>query len=312
MPLKSVADVNPTFMPTDEKGSTLLTLLAIESQVTELRLRVMAAAEDLAEREGFHTSAGWLAHHGRVRRSDAAADLGLAQTLARELPVLAAALREARVNVAQARVIGHAVSELPRRIGEDLIARAEAELVRLAEQHDPKELTVLGRRILEVVDPERFEDEERRKLEAAEKRAQEKQRLRLRAIGDGTTRINGVVPDAVAARLATYLHAFTNPRRSDGAVRKTSDEQSNVEKNGVGHASTTRGASPRRSASCSRHSTRGDSRSMAATPPTSPSPSRSRPSRPGSGRRPSTTASPATGATASPRARPAVSPATPS
>ncbi|MFC6343871.1 DUF222 domain-containing protein, partial [Nocardioides hankookensis] len=39
-------------------------------------------------------------------------------------------------------------------------------------------------------------------------------RLHLRRCGDGTTRIGGRLPDAVADRLATYLHAFTNPRRA--------------------------------------------------------------------------------------------------
>lgn len=228
--LKSVADVNPTFMPTDEKATTLLTLLQIESQAAELRLRVMASAGDVAERDGFHSAGSWLAHRGRVRRADATADLRLAEALDKERPVLAQALREARVNLAQARVIAAAVEELPDRVGRDVIAKAEAELVRLASQHDPRELTILGRRILEIVDPERFEDEERRKLDDAEKCAQEKQRLRMRAMGDGTTRITALVPDAVAARLGTYLHAFTNPRLADGAVREQADQQSEAEK----------------------------------------------------------------------------------
>ena len=35
----------------------------------------------------------------------------------------------------------------------------------------------------------------------------------LRRVGDGTTRITGLLPDAAATRLATYLEAFTNPRK---------------------------------------------------------------------------------------------------
>lgn len=220
--LKSVADVNPTFLPTDEKAAALLTLLDIEAQAAELRLRVMACADDVAEREGFHTLATWLARHGNVRRGDAAADLRLAKALDRDQPELAAALREARVNLPQARVIAAAVAELPAHVGRDVIAKAETELVRLAAAHDPKALTLLGRRILEILDPHRFEDEERRKLDDAEKRAQEKQRLQIRALGDGTTRITGLVPDAVGARLVTYLHAFTNPRLDDGTARTRS------------------------------------------------------------------------------------------
>ncbi|QCC76531.1 DUF222 domain-containing protein [Nocardioides daphniae] len=94
--LKSVCDVNPTFMSTDEKASALLSLLEVESRTAELRMRVMAAAGDVAEGEGFRSIATWLAHHGHVRRADAAADLRLAEALDRERPTLAAGVREGR------------------------------------------------------------------------------------------------------------------------------------------------------------------------------------------------------------------------
>ncbi|WP_239021775.1 HNH endonuclease signature motif containing protein [Nocardioides jishulii] len=217
--LKSVADVNPTFMRTDEKADALLALADAESRVAELRLRVMAAAGDVAEGEGFRSIATWLAHHGHVRRGDAAADLRLATALDRQRLTLARAVREGQVSIAQARVIAAAVDELPSRVGADVIEAAEVRLVELAADHDPTDLARLGRRILEVVDPDRFEDEEARRLAEAEKHAQERQRLRIRALGDGTSRISAIVPDATAARLATYLHAFTNPRLADGAVR---------------------------------------------------------------------------------------------
>ncbi|MBE7325198.1 DUF222 domain-containing protein [Nocardioides sp. Y6] len=235
--LKSLAEVNPIFMSTEEKAEALKRSAALESQLTELRLRLMASSQDVAEAQGFHSVAPWLAHHTHVRRADAATDLKLAVAL-EELPVLAAGLREARVNVAQARVIAGALGELPDGIEPEVAALAEAELVRLAEAHDPADLAKLGRRILELVDPQRFEDEERRKLEEAEKHAAEKQRLKMRALGDGLTRISGVIPDAVAARLSTYLHAFTNPRLSDGAVRRTTDAQSDTEKQGTGQQGT--------------------------------------------------------------------------
>ncbi|QCX29097.1 DUF222 domain-containing protein [Nocardioides jishulii] len=206
-------------MRTDEKADALLALADAESRVAELRLRVMAAAGDVAEGEGFRSIATWLAHHGHVRRGDAAADLRLATALDRQRLTLARAVREGQVSIAQARVIAAAVDELPSRVGADVIEAAEVRLVELAADHDPTDLARLGRRILEVVDPDRFEDEEARRLAEAEKHAQERQRLRIRALGDGTSRISAIVPDATAARLATYLHAFTNPRLADGAVR---------------------------------------------------------------------------------------------
>lgn len=221
---KSLRDLNPIFMATEEKAEAMKRLTDMETHAAELRLRLMASSDDVAQAEGFHSVASWLTHHTHVRRPDAAADLKLAVALDRDLAVLATAMREARVNVAQARVIAHALSELPDGIEPEVAALAEAELVRLAGEHGPADLAKLGRRILELVDPQRSEDEERRKLEDAEKAAQEKQRLKMRALGDGLTRISGVIPDAVAARLSTYLHAFTNPRLADGTARMTADQ----------------------------------------------------------------------------------------
>ncbi|MBE7326013.1 DUF222 domain-containing protein [Nocardioides sp. Y6] len=232
--LKALAEVNPIFMSTEEKAEALKRSVALETQLTELRLRLMASSGDVAQVSGCRSVASWMARETRVRRGDATADLTLAVTLDRDLPVLAAAVREARVNIGQARVIATAIAELPDRVGKEVRDKAEAMLVQLAAEHDPADLAKLGRRILELVDPQRFEDEERRKLAEAEKHAAEKQRLKMRALGNGLTRISGVVPDAVAARLSTYLHAFTNPRLSDGAVRRTADEKTQAEKQGTG------------------------------------------------------------------------------
>src|SRR5699024_8955120 len=129
----------------------------------------------VAEAEGFRSAGAWLSHHARIRRSDAASDLTLAKALDRDRPVLTTGLREGRVNVAQARVIASALDELPTHVDADVLAKAELHLVALAAEYDPSELAKLGRRILEVIDPERFEEEEARKLADAEQHAREKQ-----------------------------------------------------------------------------------------------------------------------------------------
>ena len=84
-----------------------------------------------------------------------------------------------------------------------------------AESFAPLQLTRLGRRIVEIVAPEIADEHEARLLAALEQRAARRTRLTLRRAGDGTTRISGLVPDAVGSRLATYLEAFTNPRQPD-------------------------------------------------------------------------------------------------
>ncbi|SDJ89218.1 HNH endonuclease [Nocardioides sp. YR527] len=45
----------------------------------------------------------------------------------------------------------------------------------------------------------------------------------MRRLGDGTTRITAVVPDAAADRLATNLEAFASPRRDDGTRTETGE-----------------------------------------------------------------------------------------
>ena len=65
-----------------------------------------------------------------------------------------------------------------------------------------------------MVAPEVGDEAERKALEREEQLAAEHTRLTLTPLGDGTTRLNGRLPDASAARLRTYLEAFASPRRT--------------------------------------------------------------------------------------------------
>ncbi|TYL44857.1 DUF222 domain-containing protein, partial [Nocardioides sp. BGMRC 2183] len=81
--------------------------------------------------------------------------------------------------------------------------------------HHPRHLRLLADRILYVVAPEVAEAEEAKRLAALDAAARAKTSLKMRPLGDGVTRITALVPDPVAARLATYLDAYTSPRQSD-------------------------------------------------------------------------------------------------
>jgi hypothetical protein len=117
------------------------------------------------------------------------------------------------VNVAQAEVITHALDELPGdTLGAEILVRAEACLVAQASEFGPRDLRHLGRRILDVVAPEVGEQHEAEQLAAEERRAENRTSLVSQRLGDGSTRITIHVPDSVAARLDTYLEAFTSPR----------------------------------------------------------------------------------------------------
>lgn len=214
--LDEAAGVNPVFMDTGEKATALRSLSCLEARLDELRLRILAGAGDVAATIGSRDVASWQSAQLHMRHEDARADADLAAALDRRYPTLAAAMADGMVNRAQALVIVRALDALPGDLEPAVLVKAEAHLVDHCGQFGPKVLARLGRRILEVVAPEIAEAVQARRLAEMEKHAEEKTRLSLRALGDGTTRISGLLPDATAARLGTYLEAFTNPRRDTG------------------------------------------------------------------------------------------------
>ena len=223
--LTKVRDAQPIFLTTPEKAAALQALVAVEAQVQELRLRVMAAAGDLADQTGSHDVAAWLATTTRVHVKDARREQKLATALDRRFPAVAAGMREGRVNTAQAHVITRTLDELNSHsdIGDEVLARAEEHLVGEAAHFGPRPLARLARHILDVLAPEVAEAADARRLAALEADAETKTRLSLRRVGDGTTRISGLIPDASATRLAGYLEAFTNPRLAHDTVESAGD-----------------------------------------------------------------------------------------
>lgn len=208
--LDEVAGLDPLFLPTASKGELLLDLAGVESRLRELRLRVLAAADDVAETDGSRDAAAWLAYRINADYAPMRSELELARGLS-TLPALAAALADAKVRPEQARVIAAAVDALPA-VGADVRVSAEAWLVGAAAHHTPRELRVLGRRILDVVAPEIAEAEEAKRLAAEEAAAYRATKLTLRDLPDGTTRISGLIPALAGHRLRTYLEALSSPR----------------------------------------------------------------------------------------------------
>jgi hypothetical protein len=221
--LDGVAESNPSFMATDQKATTLVEIARAKAQLAELELRVLAVAEDVAASSAARDVAAWLHHHTHQRPEALRADLRLASALDRTYGQVAAAMRTGDCNPAQAQVIVAALDDLPSDLEPEIKAKAEETLVAYALEFDPTQLRRLGRRILDVIAPEIAEAEEARRLAAEEAHARKKTRLAMRRLGDGTTRISAVVPDATADRLATTLEAFASPRRDDGTRTDTGE-----------------------------------------------------------------------------------------
>jgi len=224
--LKGVRDVQPTFMTRQQKGEALIALSRARDQLEALRMRVIAACGDVAEEVGSRHVATWLAAQTRADRGALASAERLAGDLDGRWLQVAAGLTAGEVNLDQARVIVGALNNIvdgdvarepelrsaDLRPGTELLGRAEARLVELAAFHDPAELRRLGDKILEMVAPDLYEEEGRKKLEAAERRAAAQTRLSLRNRGDGTVDLRGRLPESAASRLRTYLDSYTSPR----------------------------------------------------------------------------------------------------
>src|SRR3990170_7501969 len=111
--LDELSAIDPGYRTTGEKQEVLVRLARVKARVAAVELRVLAAADDIAEATGDRSTASWLAQetreaHGTVRRHAVLAtalDSRWAQTFE--------ALSAGVVNLAQARVIVEALQALP-------------------------------------------------------------------------------------------------------------------------------------------------------------------------------------------------------
>lgn len=215
--LDDARDVQPLYMGLTEKADALVGLQRAMDRVEELRLRVLADAGDLAADTGHRDQAQWLAHHAGVAPEKARADLRLAKALERH-PVAGAGLRDGWISYDQTLSVIRALAKLPDDLPADTETKAEEALVRQARALTPKQIGVLGQRILELVAPDEADAIEGKRLEQQEREARAKVKLTMKRLGHGLTRISAVVSDVAADRLVTYLDAFTNPRKETAPI----------------------------------------------------------------------------------------------
>ena len=102
-----------------------------------------------------------------------------------------------RVSEDQARVIVAALDALPDHLDVGLRAKAEAHLVAEAAHFAPKQLRVLGWRVLDVIAPEPLTTSSEGSSRRRKRRAQKRTSLIMRTRGDGVTDISIRVPDFV-------------------------------------------------------------------------------------------------------------------
>src|SRR4051794_31447702 len=208
-----VVDASVWSMTASEAASTLVELTRLEAQVTELKARVAMHADEVqvGSEVGATSTANWLAHETRQTRPAAYKTVRLGydldtHTLVRD------ALAHGDVVVDQATVILRAVHALPDDLDPDLVTQAESHVVAAAAEHDARALTILGRRLLDVVAPDLADQHEADQL--AKEEAQAAQDCRLTMTDDGRGRVHGTftLPTLHGAMLKKMLLALAAPK----------------------------------------------------------------------------------------------------
>ena len=168
--IRAVADTPTWSLRPAEVRDTLTRIAQARAEHDELEARLLAEGEHNGAftEVGATTAAAWLAHATKMTHPEARRRAKFATALPHHDPTREA-MTAGQVLADQAAVICAAVEELPDQPA--LRAQCEKELVTLAEHHDAKELRVLGRRVLEIVDPDAADAHEGQLLEREERDA---------------------------------------------------------------------------------------------------------------------------------------------
>jgi hypothetical protein len=212
--LEDLLATDPIYWSAEEKKAVLAWSAKIEAQQTALKLRVLAAAGDIAEETGAKDASGWLRTELLIDKGVARSQIKLATRVAK-YDLVAAGLAEGVISQDKARVISQALDQIetdPVASREDL-ALAEKVLVEEADRLTANELRIAGKRILTRVDPVRFEDAEAKAVQAEEERAQQKTALRIWDNHDGTVGFDGVLPVSVGMRFKRMVESYAQPRK---------------------------------------------------------------------------------------------------
>ena len=213
--LDGLVDAPTWSLTTDQARQALLDLTRLQQRVTELRLRVLAAADslDVGADSGCTSTAAWLADRTHVTRARAHADVALARALTSSHALTRDALAAGSLHEDQARVVVAAVEDLPGEVSPADRRRAEEHLVALAREYDAKILRRLGRRVFEVIAPDEADRREGEVLERQELSARRRTSLRMHDNGDGTWSGWFRIPDLHAAMLRKAVQALSAPRQ---------------------------------------------------------------------------------------------------
>lgn len=192
------------------------TLDAVElAVVAEIDATNAAAVAGWASTKDYLTAVtGGLKGAGRRR-------LALARAVKGDRAATGAALAAGDISRVQAQVVAAAVDRLP--VDPGVRGAAEQLLLEMAHDHDATDLTAVGRRIVERLDPDGTERAEERALEREERAAHRGRFLSISEDGIGGVRVTGrgSVEDAAHLKAMLFSLAAPQPTSEPGACGGT-------------------------------------------------------------------------------------------
>ncbi len=233
--IRAVADTPTWSLRPAEVRDTLIRIAHARAEHDELEARLLAEGEHNGAftEVGATTAAAWLAHATKMTHPEARRRVKLAQQLERH-DVVRDGMAAGQVLADQAAVTCAAVDELPDQPA--LRAQCEKELVTLAEHHDAKELKVLGRRVLELVDPDAADAHEGQLLEREEKDAARATSLSMWETGDGKVKGKFTLPALQGGMLRKALMAIAAPKHQRATGEAYDHERPTAERLGQAFA----------------------------------------------------------------------------
>ena len=178
-----------------------------EAQLAGLRLHLLNEARlSMADRvvEGVRQSV-------RHTPAQATAALRLAEDLGDRFGLIGAALHEGVISLPQAEAIVAGLRKLPDRLTRAELVECQELILAHVDTLGPSELRILASRLTEVIDPDRADADDAKRLAREESAAHRDRFLQLAPDFHGSMRITGQLPVADAALLSAQLDALIPP-----------------------------------------------------------------------------------------------------
>jgi hypothetical protein len=211
-----LAALEPWTLTGSEVREVIKAVQTARTAMDSVMSRLAGCADDLGlpADDGATSATAWLAGVAGITKNAASRLVGLAKASTPETEATRAAWSAGALTTDQAAIIMKAINALPDWVDDRPRADAEAHLIALAAEHDLDGLQRLANRVLEVIDPDGFDEYLGEQLRRQEARGWARTRMELKKRGDGTTRGAFVVPDTDADTLRAALEGIIAPRRT--------------------------------------------------------------------------------------------------